>query len=235
MKLLLFILTILVISCEEPLDFCNVMDNDSNCYEEPTTTLLNYYDFEDAINNTDIVLHVEGNNTPAGFAYNLDNQINWNDTTNIEGIIRLENISEGVHNILIRSYYPEGEFDPTPISLNFFINAININFSSESCPSNSLSSNIKEYKFLSDSFVNGQKTELFSNYITYTWIFDDSITTSSYMTNYVLSPCYEFTQNSDSTYYDVTLLVNTLFSSDTLTKNNFLVIPPLNNAGPGGF
>ena len=73
MKFLLSILTILVISCEEPLDFCNVMDNDSNCYEEPNTILLNYYDFEDTLNNTDIVLHVEGNNTPAGFAYNLDN------------------------------------------------------------------------------------------------------------------------------------------------------------------
>ena len=235
MRFSLFILTILMISCEEPLDFCNVMDNGSNCYEEPNTTLLNYYDFEDTLNNTDIILHVEGNNTPAGFAYNLDNQSYWIDTTNIEGIIRIENLSEGAHNILIRSYYPEGEFDPSPISLDFIINAIDINFSSETCLNNSLQSNTLKYQLISDSFINGQKTHLFSNNIIYTWTFDDSITTSSYITSYVYSPCYTFNQNSDSTYYDVTLLIDTQFSSDTLIKNNFIVIPPFNNAGSGGF
>ena len=89
---LLFVLLLIIISCEEPLDFCNVMDGQSSCYQEPNTTLVNYYDFEDIIYNTDIVLHVAGNNTSAGFAYNLDNNY-WIDTTSIDGIINLEKLS----------------------------------------------------------------------------------------------------------------------------------------------
>ena len=49
---LLFVL-LLIISCEEPLELCNVMDGNSSCYQEPNTILVNYYDFEDIIYNTD--------------------------------------------------------------------------------------------------------------------------------------------------------------------------------------
>ena len=231
---LLFVVLLLIISCEEPFEFCNVMDGNSSCYKEPNTTLVNYYDFEDIIYNTDIVLHVSGNNTSAGFAYNLDNNY-WIDTTSIDGIINLDKLSEGMHNIIIRSYYPDGEFDPSPLALNFIINAINVNFSYESCVNNSINFNTLTYKFISDSYINSMKTNLLSNDITYTWRFETENDTSSFITNYFQSNCYEFIKDSDSTYYDVTLLINTGYSLDTLTKDNFLVIPSLSNAGSGGF
>tara|TARA_B100001971_G_C18243962_1_gene572872 strand:- start:776 stop:1474 length:699 start_codon:yes stop_codon:yes gene_type:complete len=230
---LLFVL-LLIISCEEPLELCNVMDGNSSCYQEPNTILVNYYDFEDIIYNTDIVLHVTGNNTSAGFAYNLDNNY-WIDTTSIEGIINLDKLSEGIHNINIRSYYPDGEIDPSPLSLDFIIDAINVNFSYESCANNSTNFNILKYQFISDSYINSMKTNLVSNDITYTWIFETENDTSSYIANYFQSNCYEFNKSSDSTYYDVTLLINTGYSLDTLTKEKILVIPSLSNAGPGGF
>jgi hypothetical protein len=230
---LLFVL-LLIISCEEPLELCNVMDGNSSCYQEPNTILVNYYDFEDIIYNTDIVLHVTGNNTSAGFAYNLDNNY-WIDTTSIEGIINLDKLSEGIHNINIRSYYPDGEIDPSPLSLDFIIDAINVNFSYEICANNSTNFNILKYQFISDSYINSMKTNLVSNDITYTWIFETENDTSSYIANYFQSNCYEFNKSSDSTYYDVTLLINTGYSLDTLTKEKILVIPSLSNAGPGGF
>ncbi len=230
---LLFVL-LLIISCEEPLELCNVMDGNSSCYQEPNTILVNYYDFEDIIYNTDIVLHVTGNNTSAGFAYNLDNNY-WIDTTSIEGIINLDKLSEGIHNINIRSYYPDGEIDPSPLSLDFIIDAINVNFSYEICANNSTNFNILKYQFISDSYINSMKTNLVSNDITYTWIFETENDTSSYIANYFQSNFYEFNKSSDSTYYDVTLLINTGYSLDTLTKEKILVIPSLSNAGPGGF
>ena len=230
---LLFVL-LLIISCEEPLELCNVMDGNSSCYQEPNTILVNYYDFEDIIYNTDIVLHVTGNNTSAGFAYNLDNNY-WIDTTSIEGIINLDKLSEGIHNINIRSYYPDGEIDPSPLSLDFIIDAINVNFSYEICANNSTNFNILKYQFISDSYINSMKTNLVSNDITYTWIFETENDTSSYIANYFQSNCYTFNKSSDSTYYDVTLLINTGYSLDTLTKEKILVIPSLSNAGPGGF
>ena len=230
---LLFVL-LLIISCEEPLELCNVMDGNSSCYQEPNTILVNYYDFEDIIYNTDIVLHVTGNNTSAGFAYNLDNNY-WIDTTSIEGIINLDKLSEGIHNINIRSYYPDGEIDPSPLSLDFIIDAINVNFSYEICANNSTNFNILKYQFISDSYINSMKTNLVSNDITYTWIFETENDTSSYIANYFQSNCYEFNKSSDSTYYDVTLLINTGYSLDTLTKEKILVIPSLSNAGPSGF
>ena len=230
---LLFVL-LLIISCEEPLELCNVMDGNSSCYQEPNTILVNYYDFEDIIYKTDIVLHVTGNNTSAGFAYNLDNNY-WIDTTSIEGIINLDKLSEGIHNINIRSYYPDGEIDPSPLSLDFIIDAINVNFSYEICANNSTNFNILKYQFISDSYINSMKTNLVSNDITYTWIFETENDTSSYIANYFQSNCYEFNKSSDSTYYDVTLLINTGYSLDTLTKEKILVIPSLSNAGPGGF
>ena len=236
MRYLFFILCFLIISCKQSLDFCNTMDSNSNCYEEPNTELLNDYDFEGIIDNTDIFIHVGGNNTPAGFSYNLDDNY-WIDTTNIQGIIKLYNLSEGTHTILIRSYYPEGDFDPSPLNLGFIIDAINVNFHSESCPTNSINSNILEYKFTSDSFINNQKTNLFSNIdITYIWEFRNTEDTLSYITNKIQSPCYQFNQDSgDTTYYDVTLSIDTEFSIDILTKSDFLTIPPSSIIGPGGF
>ena len=212
------------------------MDRHSKCYQEPETKLLNEYDFLEDINETEIYILIQGNNTPAGYSYNLDNNY-WIDTTK-GGIIHLTNLEEGNHNILIRSYYPEGEYDPTPIDLDFITDAIHIDFSILNCPSLTANTNTLSYKFMSASSINGQSTYLYPNDIQYRWIItntDDDSTSYSLISDKIQSSCYEFDQQIDSLYYDVSLIINLDFGQDTLTKQNVLIIPPFSNFGPGGF
>ena len=240
-KQTIFLLSaILIISCQNSLEFCNVMDIQSQCYQEPDTAILNEYDFDEVINETEIYILVQGNNTPAGFSYNLDNSF-WIDTTK-GGTIHLTNLSEGNHNILIRSYYPEGDYDPTPINLDFITDAIYIDFSYANCLSTNINSDIISYRFMSNSFIDGQPTQSYPNEVQYKWIFTNTKdeSSSSLLIDNVLSTCYEFDQESDSLYYDVTLKINMAFTNDSfttdsLTKQNVLIIPPYSNFGPGGF
>lgn len=235
-KTILFCL--IIISCDSSINFCNQMDNSSNCFEEPETNLLNYYDFTDVINNTDVIFHVEGNNQIEGFSYNLNNSLIWQDTTKSEGIIKLYNLREGIHNILIRSFYPEGDLDQTPLNIDFTIDAISLNLKYENCMDLIKTDTYLEYRFTSDSYINGIRSSEFSDDLIYYWEITNKTDSSStliksFLENSSQSECQTFEQYSDTSYYDVKLLINTVFSSDSLIKSNYLIIPPFSNSGQG--
>ncbi len=239
-QFIFLLLAILIISCQDPLGFCNLMDGNSSCYQEPETVLVNEEEFQNSIDKTFLNIYVQGSNNIAGFYYNLDNTF-WIDTTTtinpttMIGNIHLSNLSEGSHNILIKSYYPEGDFDLSPIDKDFITDAIIVDFAIEECPSLSLNSNTISYKFLSDSFINGQRTHLYSSDVSYKWIFTNGDETNSLLSDKVHSTCYEFNQESDSLHYDVTLIINLDFTSDSFTKPNYVIIPPISENSSIGF
>ena len=90
--------------------------------------------------------------------------------------------------------------------------------------------------------IEGQPTQSYPNEVQFKWIFTNTKdeSSSSLLSHNVLSTCYAFYQESDSLYYDVTLIINMAFTNDSfttdsLTKQNVLIIPPYSNFGPGGF
>ena len=208
------------------------MDVNSKCYELPETYLINYDIAGDTLLNPSVTFYLNGNNAYAGIEYNLDNTY-WVINTDANGILSISSLKEGYHSIAFRSFYPEGDIDATPVEINFFIDAINIDFEIEFCNLyQGNQQNVIPYRLNST----GELSNVFNqNEITYLWDFGNGETEINiHKNNAVSSKCVAYLQGDDTLFYDVSLIIKTGFSSDSLIKLNAIIIPPISFSSGGG-